>query len=260
MKVAPGWSFERGMVVREPGPAVDPPVLWLHGLGESGMCFERVLAEPALAGLRHLVPDLPGYGRSPWPESPPSLAGIAELVAGWLTERGEPPAVVIGHSMGGVVATMLAERHPGVVRSVVNVDGNLSPGDCTYSGQAVEHSLGDFVSKGFDRLRERVFSLGLDDAAHRGYWASLRLADPAAVHLHSRELVELSARETLAVRLAGLSRPAIYVAGSPGGACGRSRELLDAAGVTTVLVQPSGHWPFIDRPAAFAACVRSVLG
>ncbi len=259
MRAAPGWGFERGMVVRELGAAAAPAVLWLHGLGESGLCFERVLGEPTLRNLRHLVPDLPGYGRSPWPETPPTLAAVADHLAGWLGDRGEGPVAVVGHSMGGVVATLLAERHPEVLRSVVDVDGNLSPGDCAYSGEATGHELEAFVEEGFDRLRARVYALGADDEAHRGYWASLRLADPATFHLHALELVELSAAEELAGRLAQLPMPVLYVAGSPGGACARSIELLAAAEVPTLLVGPSGHWPFVDRAAFFAAAVRDRL-
>ena len=49
--------------------------------------------------------------RQPLPA--PSLAGFADVVAGLLDE----PAAVFGHSMGGVVALRLAERHPELVRS-----------------------------------------------------------------------------------------------------------------------------------------------
>jgi pimeloyl-ACP methyl ester carboxylesterase len=59
--------FEHGMVVRDFGAGDHGTPLWIHGLGESGLCFERVLARPELEAFRHLVPDLPGYGRSPWP-------------------------------------------------------------------------------------------------------------------------------------------------------------------------------------------------
>ncbi len=248
------------MVVRRlAGAASCSTLLWVHGLGESGLCFERALAEPTLAGLAHLVPDLPGYGRSPHPAEPLTLGDTARHLAAWLRWRGPGPVVVVGHSMGGVVATLLAEQDPGVVRAVVDVDGNLSLGDCTFSGQAAAEELGSFVRSGFDRLRDAVFAAALTDAAHRGYHVSLRLADPRSFHRHSLELVELSTGEELALRLRRLPVPAAYVAGSPGGACARSLELLAAAGVETVAVGPSGHWPFVDQPAAFAAALVALL-
>jgi pimeloyl-ACP methyl ester carboxylesterase len=119
--------------------------------------------------------------------------------------------------------------------------------------------LAAFVHHGFDELRETILKEGFRDAAARGYYASLRLADPSTFHLHSRELVEMSCREDLARRMAALEVPVVYIAGSPGGACRRSLELLEAADVEVVAISPSGHWPFIDRPAGFSREMVRIL-
>jgi pimeloyl-ACP methyl ester carboxylesterase len=161
--------------------------------------------------------------------------------------------------MGGVVGLLLAERHPQRVAALVDVDGNISIDDCTYSGRAAAMSLQAFVAGGFGRLREAILDEGPGDPATRGYYASLRLCDPATYHLHSSQLVEMSRREDLAARLAALDRPVIYIAGVPGGACDRSLDLLARAGVRTVTVGPAGHWPFIDQPARFADELARVL-
>ena len=135
-------GFEHGMFVRTVTAGRDErrTVVWLHGLGESGLCFERLVRDDALRGLRHVVPDLPGYGRSPWPARAPDLTEVADHVAGWLAARGGPAPVVVGHSMGGVVGVLLAERHPHAVRALVDVEGNVSPGDCVFSGRAAAWS------------------------------------------------------------------------------------------------------------------------
>jgi len=51
-----------------------------------------------------------------------------------------------------------------------------------------------------------------------------------------------------------------YVAGVPGGACPRSRDLLVEAGASWTAVTESGHWPFLDRPDRFVEVLRSFLG
>jgi pimeloyl-ACP methyl ester carboxylesterase len=221
-------------------------LLWIHGLGESGRCFDAIAAHPALAGARSLAPDLPGYGDAERPSPPAGLAGHADHLAAWLGDRGAPPVVVVGHSMGGVVGTLLAERHPARVRRLIDVDGNVSPGDCTYSRLGLAEAIA--------LVDERATT----DLAHRGYAARLRLADPAAYARDARELIAWSAAEDAAARLARLAVPAVYVAGAPGGACPRSRALLDAAGVPTIAIAPSGHWPFVDQPDRFAAAVAEV--
>jgi pimeloyl-ACP methyl ester carboxylesterase len=108
-------------------------------------------------------------------------------------------------------------------------------------------------------MRDAVYRAGVDDEAHRGYYASLRLCDPRVLHGHARELVELSGSERLARRLAALPQPARYLAGVPRGVVPHSLELLTEAGVPVVELTPSGHWPFIDRPDEFAAALREFL-
>jgi pimeloyl-ACP methyl ester carboxylesterase len=250
-----------GMHLRErPGT---PTLLWLHGLGESGRCFEAIAAHPALAGAGALIPDLPGYGRSERPSTPLPLSAIADHLAGWLGERGAPPVVVVGHSMGGVIGVHLAERHPARVSRLVNVDGNVSLGDCTYSGRAAAFDDAAFAARGFAEMVAYVDDRAIGDAAHRSYAVSIRLADPAAFLLHARELVaESEPQEGLMPmpgRLAALTVPVTYIAGAPGGACPRSRELLDAAGIPTIAIEPAGHWPYVDQPDAFAAALRGLL-
>lgn len=254
-------GIDGGLFVRAlEGPGrLGPTLLWIHGLGESGLCFEGILGHPLLAGLRHLAPDLPGFGLTPGPSEPLGLAAHAEGLARWLERRGEGPVVAVGHSMGGVVATLLAEAFPERLAALVDVDGNLSFGDCTFSSQAAALPLEAFLARGFEAMVRRVEAEGATDPAHGGYATSMRLCDPRAYHLCSLELVELSRAEGLARRLARAPRPACYVAGSPGGASPRSLELLAEAGVPTALVSPAGHWPFIDRPEAFARALLEAL-
>jgi pimeloyl-ACP methyl ester carboxylesterase len=240
-----------------------PPVLWLHGLGESSLCFAEISRHPALARFRHRLVDLPGYGRSPWPSEAYRLDEAAAAIAEWLAPE-KKPSVLIGHSMGGVLAMLVAERAPTQVRAVVNVDGNLSLGDCNFSGKAAAFALDTFIAQGFDSLRDAVYEGGagpgeIGRAALRGYYASMRFADPRVFHRHALDLVELSSPEDLPVRLARLIPPALYLAGSPDGASPRSKELLGKTVARWQAIEPAGHWPFIDRPDDFAAAVASFL-
>lgn len=249
------------MFVRERGADHPRTLLFVHGLGESGLCFEHLLPHDGLKDRHLLVPDLPGYGRSPWTSRPMSLEDQADHLAGWLTERGKGDETLtfVGHSMAGVLGVIFAERHPRLLGGLVNVDGNLSSEDCVFSGRAVELPLDRFIEEGFDRLRETVYRRGAKEPAQRGYYASLRLCDPRQFHRNSEELVRISATETLARRMMALTVPVHYVAGIPRGACERSRELLDEHGVSWTAVKPSGHWPFIDQPDRFVEILRDVV-
>ncbi|MCU0230453.1 MAG: alpha/beta hydrolase [Acidobacteria bacterium] len=253
-------SVEGGWFVRETQPANPVATLfYIHGLGESGLSFEGLLAAEALASYRQVAPDIPGYGRSAWPEPAPTLDETVEALADFWRRRSETPAIVVGHSLGGVLGQILAERHPELVHALIDVDGNKAGADAVFSSRAAALPLDEFVANGFDRLREAVQRSGRTDPAQRGYYASLRLADPRVFHRHSLDLVALSQGEGLARRLAALPLPKYYVAGSPGGASARGLELLREAGVPVLAVAPAGHWPFLDQPDLFVALLRDLV-
>jgi pimeloyl-ACP methyl ester carboxylesterase len=253
VKLVTRQTVEMGMFVRETvGPAFEPPLLFIHGLGESGLCFECLFQMWGKSLHHMLVPDLPGYGRSAWSrEEALGLTDHADLLAAWLRERRLPPVVAVGHSMGGVVALLLAERHPELLAGVVDVDGNKSPGDCVFSSQAARWGYQEFCHEGFGELQEAIHDKGATDRAQRGYYVSMRLADPRAYFRNSLELVRMSETRDMAIRLSQLPLPRLYIAGVPGGCCDETHQLLADAEVPKVDVRQSGHWPFIDNPQEF---------
>ena len=216
------------------------------------------MASERLDDWSHRAWDLPGYGHSSRAPEALSLADQAAVVADRCRRLAARRVVIIGHSMGGVIGLELCEQSPDVVTGFVNVEGNVSLGDCTYSGRAAECELDAFVAEGYDRLRSDVDRAGADDEAHRRYGPSLALGDPRAFHRNGCELVELSRREQLATRQSALATPSLYVQGSDG-AGPHSRELLDTAGVAVETIEPAGHWPFIDRAEDFLDAVSGFL-
>lgn len=231
-----------------------PEVVWIHGLGEWSVSFDAILAHPGFAGSTHVLPDLPGYGRSPWPDAPEGLERLADRLAGWIGDR--RPALV-GHSMGGVLAQLVAERAP--VRAVVNVEGNLSRGDCVFSARVAGYTAAGFAAHGLAQLRADTYERGRGELELRGYHAAMCAASPAVFHHHAVDLVALSEPETLAPRLAALTVPVLYVAGVPDGICDHSRNLLDRLQIRWIGLGPARHWVYCDQPDAFATAVAEFL-
>jgi pimeloyl-ACP methyl ester carboxylesterase len=100
------------------------PLVLLHGL-----TFDRSLWRPSLAELSRIDPgrrvlalDLPGHGASPgWPSY--DVQSLADGIHRAVDEAGLQSPVVVGHSIGGVIATAYAAQHP--TCGVINVDQPL---------------------------------------------------------------------------------------------------------------------------------------
>jgi pimeloyl-ACP methyl ester carboxylesterase len=242
------FSLEHGMSVRRTGSG--PRVVWVHGLGESSTSFEPVVAR--LGGFEHVLVDLPGYGRSPWVPAM-GLEDLATHLAGWLPTD----SFVVGHSMGGVLATLIAER--AAVCGIVDIDGNISRGDCTFSAAAQAYSLDAFRAGGFAELRAKVYADGMTRLELRGYHAAMCFASPDMFHRHACDLVEMSSTNTLAVRLAAIPTKKLFVAGVPDGVCAETRRQLDEHRVPWVGIEPAGHWVYLDQLERFTAEVATFL-
>ena len=73
--------------------------------------------------------DLRGHGESDKPEQDYTMAGYADDIAWLCRQLAAAKPVIIGHSMGGVIAFEVAARHPGLPGAVVAVDSPICPPD-----------------------------------------------------------------------------------------------------------------------------------
>lgn len=90
----------------------------VHGSWHGAWCWERVAPLLSQEGHTVLAPDLPGHGADQTPPAGLTLESYAGRVAGCLEGLGEP-AVLVGHSFGGVVISQAAELVPGKIAHLV---------------------------------------------------------------------------------------------------------------------------------------------
>ena len=105
----------------------DPPLLFVHG-----WCCDHTFFQPQFDHFRasHAVAtlDLRGCGSSDRPEDGYDIPTLADDVAWLCRDAGIAGPVVVGHSLGGMIAIELAARHPSLPAAVVAVDpGDISP-------------------------------------------------------------------------------------------------------------------------------------
>ncbi|MGE0362479.1 MAG: alpha/beta fold hydrolase [Vicinamibacterales bacterium] len=102
----------------ERGPADGVPVVFLHGVTDSWRSFEHLL--PLMpASVRAIAVSLRGHGDSTRPDRGYAYGDFAADLAALLEAKGIAQAVVVGHSMGGLVAQRFALDYPARTRGLV---------------------------------------------------------------------------------------------------------------------------------------------
>lgn len=109
---------DTSFLLRAEGSGDGTPVLLLHGVPETSICF-RDLAPRLAHGRRVLAPDLPGLGGSVY-DGPFDVGSlVTQLTALLDAEVGGQPVDVVGHDWGGSLALALAGARPDLVRRLV---------------------------------------------------------------------------------------------------------------------------------------------
>jgi pimeloyl-ACP methyl ester carboxylesterase len=229
-----------------------PPLLLLHGIGADADTWSP-LARRWAAQCLVMAWDAPGYHRSSDPPRPFSPREYGEAAAHVLASAQVPPAIVVGHSFGGLVALECAAAGPERVAGLVLVDASL--GHRRLSDAARDEAL--------TRRIQAIEVLGAEEMARRRTPEILSGAAPPAL----RQEVESVMRRVRAAGYVSAAR-AIHggdalphLAGFRGplqviwGAADRITPLATLEQIRAVrpdadvvLVPGAGHLPYLEAP------------
>jgi pimeloyl-ACP methyl ester carboxylesterase len=239
-------------VAEEPGPAGARRVVFVHGSLDRSTAFLR--AARALRDLTVIRYDRRGYGRSlaagPSTRFDDQVADLAAVV-------GSEPAIVVGHSLGGVIALAFANRHPERAPAVVayeapmpwlpwwpsNTAGGSALTGSGDEGDAAEHFMRRIV--GDDRWEE----LPARTQAQR------RAEGPALV----AELRSLRPPNPAPYDLATFPVPVVAAHGARSRPHHQEAARMVADAVPRgelVVVDGAGHGAHLSHPVEFAGLVR----
>jgi len=243
-------------------PGSDPPIVWLHGIWCSSTGeLAAAAVQPALRGRRSLLVDLFGYGYSDRPEQfGYTVEDHARAVIGLIDGLGLDRCALFGHSMGGVIATLVAAARPAIVATLILAEANVDAGAGIISGPIAEQTEQAFTGGGWEAMladqRRGAVERGGLPAAHVGIAS---LVPARALHVAATSLTRGSTPSVREI-LRTLPMPRYYLNGarSTASALPPQPDLL-ASGVEWRTVPDTGHPMALENPAGLAELLETLL-
>jgi pimeloyl-ACP methyl ester carboxylesterase len=165
------------------------PILLVHGWCCDHSFFAPQFEHFAGEGRTVVAVDLRGHGQSDKPHETYTMQLFADDLAFLCRELNLEKPVVIGHSMGGVVAFAFAARYPTLPSAIVTIDAGLAPPSTvgTALSSFIEGLRGPGFRKTLGDYADAVLFLPTDDAARRARILSVMTSAPQHVMVSALE-------------------------------------------------------------------------
>ncbi len=155
------------MYYHEYGARHDPPLVLIHGSGQTGASAWKSVVKGLAKNFRVIAPDLRGHGKTLDPKSAYSFQLLANDLAEFMRVLKIAPAFFVGHSNGGNIALVLTKEHPRLVKKVVVMAGNAFVSDDLkrYAKSKWSERISTAWGKELAKLHDAV--------RYDGYWREL---------------------------------------------------------------------------------------
>jgi pimeloyl-ACP methyl ester carboxylesterase len=247
------------------GDPSQPTLVLIHGLGCSLKYWQCVFDAPEFSGYRIVALDLPGFGMSAKPDTfDYDLHSQADITAELLRILQVPTYTVIGHSMGGSIAILLARAHPERIQRLVVIEPNLRASDAHLSREIIRQSEADFVAhyETFTQIAVTTVQSWFVNS-HRAdleeYIRELLKTTPISIYRSARSLMTVTADEAFLRHFLTLSVPKDFLMGAETLKIRQVPARFAGSDVNTVIVPGVGHMMMVDNPALFNRTLASIL-
>lgn len=230
----------------------EPAIVFVHGFCQSSAYWAPSLDRVAQHGVRAFAVDLPGFGASAGDNGPYTMAGLADALARELEVRGVGhPILLVGGSMGGVVAQHFTLRHPQRVDRLLLV---ATGGFTAKVPLALEKA---------DALRAATWNEATVAPVVNGFFhqppSASMLAEYRKIALSASQAAAVEAAHSNAINrsfddLASIRAPTMIIQGrhdrvrTPE----HGMEMRDRiAGSVLAVIEDAGHTPQLEQPQRF---------
>lgn len=221
-----------------------PWMVFLHGLQSNKEVFTELMQQPFLQKFSLLALDFVGFGASSKPTNfSYELQDQAEVVKEVLEQLGIQEFHIIGHSMGGMIGTLLLGQRKTRVLSLVNLEGNLVEKDCGASLAIVEHqTFASFSAGGYEAWKRAEEKTQAPDIHKRLQWLSM--IPDFVFYRSATSIVRWSKSEELLALFLNAPQKKLYVYGEKNAE--KAQRL--PSNIEKAEIQNAGHRMLADNP------------
>ncbi|MDQ4141501.1 MAG: alpha/beta hydrolase [Bacteroidota bacterium] len=238
-----------------------PAILLLHGKNFMGAYWRQTIRYLNSQGYRVIVPDQIGFGKSSKPSLHYSFHQLATNTRQLLDTLGVTKAVVIGHSMGGMLATRFALMYPELVTKLIleNPIGledyraivPYTPLDIAFQREAktTEESIRNYFETYFPEWQPEY------DEWVKIPAAQTRSKDYATVAMASAETYDMIYQQPIIYELEHLQMPTLLIIGQT------DRTVVGKANIKDkVVLARAGNYPNLGRKAVNQIRTSKLVG
>ncbi|KAJ4388563.1 hypothetical protein N0V93_006021 [Gnomoniopsis smithogilvyi] len=237
-----------------------PTIICHHGLGSSQNFYYPIVPALVEAGFRVIVFDTSGAARSPYTQMEQSIASLASDVLSILDAFSIPKAIIMGHSMGGIVASHLASdsASKGRIQAAILI-GPVYPNEAV--SQAFEKRIDIVGKQGMSAMAETIpFSAPGQGASPlvRAFIRELLLGQSSPGYLSHCRVICNAKRPSYE----DIEAPLLLIAGEEDKSAALSLcvKMFDEAGSrdkSMEVLKGVGHWHCLEAPDMVA---KKILG
>ncbi|MGA3065785.1 MAG: alpha/beta fold hydrolase [Tepidisphaeraceae bacterium] len=237
-----------------------PPVVLLHGFPLDGRVWAGPL-ELLSSTRRVIVPDLPGFGKSPTRGSF-TIESLAEDLHALLMRIGALPCVLAGLSMGGYVSQSFAAKFADDLRGLILVD-TRSSADTDQGKQSRNDMIELAKTKGSAAVAEQMMPRMLGPTASRELSDQLsEIMNDCPAQTIEHACAAMRDRPDFSAMLANLKLPALIIVGQSDALTPPAvAEAIHGSipGSALSIIPNAGHMTPMEQPAEVAAAIRKFL-
>lgn len=239
------------------GPAEGPPVVFLHALGTSLRIWDEVV--PFLPRHRILRLDMRGHGKSDVVPAPYSMGALIHDAERMMTFYGIKDAVVVGLSIGGLIAQGLATKRLDLVRGMVLSNTAARIGIASQWQDRIAAVTSGGLETIADITMERWFGRRWREVAAMPHFREIFLGTDPEGWMGAAAAI---ANTDFYTPTAALTLPTLAIAGANDGSTPPDlvKETADLIlGSRFHLIRGAGHVPMAEKPEEYANVLRDFM-